>query len=278
MYCVFLGRAVGTNSPGAGSVNTASIADSSVSLAKLTATGTKDATTFLRGDNTFAAAGSPSITDNGNATAITIDSSENVGIGTSSPGSRLHIDGTNPKITVGTSGSNVTFLQRVSDDFYIFNRESAGHLLFGTADTERMRIDSSGRVAIGSSTETGARLYVPADGQTTDAWVRHGITSSCSGNWGGSKQVQVDWQIVHSVSYVFEFLTASYGAREHFVVGSYTSGSSHQTIMTQNGSNSMTQGGASSGERWTSSGGTHGVYCCRITSATGLDNALVTLI
>jgi hypothetical protein len=259
-------------------VNTASIADSSVSLAKLTATGTKDATTFLRGDNTFAAAGSPSITDNGNATAITIDSSENVGIGTSSPGSRLHIDGTNPKITVGTSGSNVTFLQRVSDDFYIFNRESAGHLLFGTADTERMRIDSSGRVAIGSSTETGARLYVPADGQTTDAWVRHGITSSCSGNWGGSKQVQVDWQIVHSVSYVFEFLTASYGAREHFVVGSYTSGSSHQTIMTQNGSNSMTQGGASSGERWTSSGGTHGVYCCRITSATGLDNALVTLI
>jgi hypothetical protein len=31
--------------------------DSSVSLAKLTATGTKDATTFLRGDNTFAAAG-----------------------------------------------------------------------------------------------------------------------------------------------------------------------------------------------------------------------------
>ena len=32
--------------------------DSTVSLAKLTATGTKDATTFLRGDNTFAAAGS----------------------------------------------------------------------------------------------------------------------------------------------------------------------------------------------------------------------------
>jgi hypothetical protein len=77
MYCVFLGRAVGTNAPGAGSVNTAAIADlnvttakiadssvttakindGAVSLAKLTATGTKDATTFLRGDNTFAEAG-----------------------------------------------------------------------------------------------------------------------------------------------------------------------------------------------------------------------------
>jgi len=57
MYCVFLGRATATNAPGAGSVGTSQIADSSVSLAKLTATGTKDATTFLRGDNTFASAG-----------------------------------------------------------------------------------------------------------------------------------------------------------------------------------------------------------------------------
>ena len=39
--------------PTDGSVTEAKIADSSVSLAKLTATGTKDATTFLRGDNTF---------------------------------------------------------------------------------------------------------------------------------------------------------------------------------------------------------------------------------
>jgi hypothetical protein len=39
--------------------------DSTVSLAKLTATGTKDATTFLRGDNTFA-----SPTDNGRFTLV----------------------------------------------------------------------------------------------------------------------------------------------------------------------------------------------------------------
>jgi len=43
--------------PADGTVTTAKLADSSVSLAKLTATGTKDATTFLRGDNTFASAG-----------------------------------------------------------------------------------------------------------------------------------------------------------------------------------------------------------------------------
>jgi hypothetical protein len=39
------------------SVTTAKLNDASVSLAKLAATGTKDATTFLRGDNTFAEPG-----------------------------------------------------------------------------------------------------------------------------------------------------------------------------------------------------------------------------
>jgi len=47
MYCVFLGKALQTVNPPAGSVG----------LSQLSATGTKDATTFLRGDNTFASAG-----------------------------------------------------------------------------------------------------------------------------------------------------------------------------------------------------------------------------
>ena len=43
--------------------------DSTVSLAKLTATGTKNSTTFLRGDNTFATAGLTGVTtDSGNVT------------------------------------------------------------------------------------------------------------------------------------------------------------------------------------------------------------------
>jgi hypothetical protein len=47
MYAVFLGKAVQTVNPPNGSVG----------LSQLSATGTKDATTFLRGDNTFAVAG-----------------------------------------------------------------------------------------------------------------------------------------------------------------------------------------------------------------------------
>ncbi len=76
--------------------------DATVSLAKLTATGTKDATTFLRGDNTFASAGSPSIDDNGNATAITIDSDEKVLINKTSAGSA------NVGAEFSSSGSSMT--------------------------------------------------------------------------------------------------------------------------------------------------------------------------
>src|SRR6056300_1692406 len=47
----------GTITPSDGTVTNAKIVDSTIELAKLSATGTKDATTFLRGDNTFAEAG-----------------------------------------------------------------------------------------------------------------------------------------------------------------------------------------------------------------------------
>jgi hypothetical protein len=57
MYCVYLGKAIQTVNPPAGSVGASQISDGSIALGKLSATGTKDATTFLRGDNTFASAG-----------------------------------------------------------------------------------------------------------------------------------------------------------------------------------------------------------------------------
>ena len=61
MYAVFLGKAVQTVNPPNGSVG----------LSQLSATGTKDSTTFLRGDNTFAVAGgnnTPSFSATNNTT------------------------------------------------------------------------------------------------------------------------------------------------------------------------------------------------------------------
>ena len=77
MYCVYLGKAVQTVNPPNGSVG----------LSQLSATGTKDSTTFLRGDNTFAV---PS--DNGKilnvyqvrtSTAVDVTSTSYVDIGLS---------------------------------------------------------------------------------------------------------------------------------------------------------------------------------------------------
>jgi len=128
-------------------------ADGTVSLAKLSATGTKDATTFLRGDNTFASAGSPSIVDNGNATAITIDSSENVGIGTSSPGTKLDIvsDSSARGIHIrGRSADNIGLIDFNSNDgatrYASIGSQSANTFSIETNNVERMRIDSSGNV------------------------------------------------------------------------------------------------------------------------------------
>ena len=68
MYCVYLGKAVQTVNPPNGSVGTA----------QLSATGTKDATTFLRGDNTFAVAGG----DNTPAFQVLLSSSQSINSGT----------------------------------------------------------------------------------------------------------------------------------------------------------------------------------------------------
>jgi len=105
----------------------------------------------------------PSIVDNGNSTAITIDSSENatfaanVGIGTSSPRSvtNYSVVGIN-----GTSGSAIDFelgealkttFTQTAGQFEI-NVVPALPLIFKTSNTERLRIDgATGNVGVGNS-------------------------------------------------------------------------------------------------------------------------------
>ena len=100
----------------------------------------------------------PGIIDSSNATAITIDSSENVGIGTTSPVRPLHVHGassgdivfamTNNSTGATTSDGFNIIIEGPTPDVLLRNRENS-NMRFLTNNTERVRIDSSGNVGIG---------------------------------------------------------------------------------------------------------------------------------
>ena len=102
---------------------------------------------------------STGIDDNATSTAVTIDASENVGIGTSSPATALHVqDSTNTAITLeGDSGAGSSFINFASSSLTKAQISGAkeggsgGNLIFSTnnssgTSTEAMRIDAAGIV------------------------------------------------------------------------------------------------------------------------------------
>jgi len=94
------------------------------------------------------------VSDSSDATAITIDSSERVGIGQASPTSLLHLTSGNRDLNFtladspasGDAGVQIT--AGASDFLGIFAGSSNGELLLGSNGAEKMRIDASGNVSI----------------------------------------------------------------------------------------------------------------------------------
>jgi hypothetical protein len=96
-------------------------------------------------------------------TAMTIDGSQRVGIGTTSPGSLLHLS---------TDVANGIQLQRTgsfpslckifnSGSLLLFEQNSSGiSFQTGSTPTEKLRIDSSGRLLVGTSTNSAVSTLV----------------------------------------------------------------------------------------------------------------------
>ena len=120
-----------------------------------------------------------------------IDSSGNVGIGVSSPATILHISQTNPELRIqGTNGNggvhkifsagvNSESLQLTGASNLLFNADTQ---FFRSSDegTEYMRIDSSGRLGIGTSSPTGF-IHIEGSSNGTETYGRFS-TGSANGD------------------------------------------------------------------------------------------------
>jgi hypothetical protein len=94
---------------------------------------------------------------------MSIDSSGRVGIGTTSPGSALEVNATAPVVTINSAAANASSIEfkqagtlygRVRFDgnnFDIGNLYSGGATIINAGNAERARIDSSGRLLVGTS-------------------------------------------------------------------------------------------------------------------------------
>ncbi len=110
-----------------------------------------DRTITLPDESVTLGAATPSIDDNGDATAITIDSSERVGIGTGSPAGSLEIKGSNASehlVLSHSSGSSYTSI----------GQDSSDNLRIYSGTNERMRILAGGGITFNGDTAAANAL------------------------------------------------------------------------------------------------------------------------
>jgi len=145
-------------------------------------------------------------------TAVTVNASQNMGVGTASPTARLQVEGTTDatqRIIVGGTGntssyklnyngSEVAFVQNYQNSEFQIGTTVSAWMGFNTNNTERMRIPAAGGVqavsiiSVGNATpaSTGAGITFPAsrsastDANTLDDFEEGTWTPTCVSSSG----------------------------------------------------------------------------------------------
>ena len=133
--------------------------------------------------------------DTGDTESLRIDSSGNVGIGTSSPASKAHIK------VAGSSGTNVLSLENDSNKFDF--RLSGSDLLIRDGASDRVVLNSSGNVGIGTSNPDGildikgnfetqkALVFTNTQGTGQTSYIRsHGLNGEALSLYHGGNRMQ----------------------------------------------------------------------------------------
>ena len=111
----------------------------------------------VSGDNS----GSLQLASNNGTTAVTIDGSQNVGIGTTSPSVKFHVDGTGNQYSRLSSSTNANFVQLFCLSGSTGVEYKSVYRLVDTDVGERMRIDSNGRVLVNkTASDLGCQMEV----------------------------------------------------------------------------------------------------------------------
>jgi len=201
---------------------------------------------------------SQGIDDNADATAITIDSSENVGIGNTSPssyntGSRTLVigDGGTEGISIhaGTGMLHFTNGADTTERVSIKSTVASNTLEFTTGGAERLRITSAGNVGIGTTSPnsalelegTGNETNITLDNTTSTTGRSYSIRSGNTGNLDLYDNDATTARLVIDSSGNVGIATSSPSSyyANHLVVDTGSSAQSGITIVSDTGNQGM---------------------------------------